>query len=292
MFTIARTPVRFGRKPTLLGRTVSLSGILRHIILLTISGIVIFPFWWVINLSLRPAGDLYLNGYYFLPPRLSLESYVDVFEKVPAARWFLNSVLVSVVQTVLVVVVSFLAAFALTHFRFRGRNFVLLATLATLMIPVQTLMVPIYVILANVGWLDTYLAVIVPNIATAFGIFMLRQFFRAIPPELSDAAKLDGAGNFGILQNIYLPLARPGIAALAVFSLLEAWNDYYWPLLTLTSRDLFTLPVALIRFKSFDVTSWGPVTALAVLTAIPPIVIYLIAQRYYVRGLSDAATRG
>ena len=207
-------------------------------------------------------------------------------EEIPIFRWLANSVLISSSVTLLVLTVDSLAAYALARLRLPGGRFVFAAVIATMMVPGQILLVPVYLILNRFGWIDTPLALIVPAGAGAFGVFLLHQFFKAIPRELEEAAQLDGCGRLRIWWHVMLPLSRPALATLAIFTFVGSWNDFLNPLVFLDSVEKFTLPVGVALFQSSYANEYGLTLAASVICTTPIILIFLIFSRQIVRGMA------
>ena len=207
-------------------------------------------------------------------------------EEIPIARWFANSVFISTCVAFLVVTVDLLAAYGLARLNLPGKRWVFGAIVATLMVPGQILLVPVYLILNRLGWLDTPLALIVPAGAGAFGVFLLHQFFLGIPRELEEAAALDGCSPFGIYWRIILPLSRPVLATLAIFTFVGSWNDFLGPLVFLDSVDKYTLPVGIALFQTSYYTEYGLTLAASVLCTAPVLIFFLICQRHIIQGVA------
>jgi putative chitobiose transport system permease protein len=269
--------------------SLSAYGCLSLILLLTV-----IPFLWTFITSVRGPNE---NVYYraeefwpnFLPREPTFQNYLNVWSQLPMARFFMNTLLVSLGTVVLVVLLSSLAAFPLAKMRFRGRDFIFLLILATLIVPEQLTMIPLYVMMVrNFQLTNTLLGLILPFAVNAFGIFLLRQSFEAIPTDLLEAARIDGANNLQIWWRVMLPLARPGIAALAIFTFIGAWDRFLWPLMMLTDPNLYTLPIGLTYLDSQFSANARNIAAGAIMATIPLVVFFLFAQRYFIRGLTGA----
>ncbi len=230
-----------------------------------------------------------LNFQAVLPRHWTWANFVRILgtpEEVPVARWFFNSVFIASATTLVVLTVSSLAAYALVRLRPPGSGVVLGVLVATMMIPGQVLLVPLYLILNQIGWIDTPMALIFPGAAGAFGTFMLSQFFRGIPRELEEAAVIDGCGRFSIFMHIILPLARPALATLAIFTFIGTWNDFSGPLVLLDSISHYTLPVGIALFQSSYASEYGLTFAASVLSTIPVLVVFLIFQRNIIQSVA------
>jgi multiple sugar transport system permease protein len=222
------------------------------------------------------------------------QNYLDAFAKAPLARWFANSALYAVLATLFMLASSIPAAYALARLRFRGANLIFLAIVVAMLLPPQITAVPIYVMWAKLGFTGTLLPLILPNLlGDAFSIFLLRQFFLTIPREYSDAARMDGASEWGILLRVIIPMARPGIAAAGLFMFFNSWNDYYGPLLY-TSENEQWWPVAygLATFRGTHSTNWGLTMAITVLVMVPVVLIFFFAQRVFVEGITLTGVKG
>lgn len=251
------------------------------------------PFLWMFLTSLRTEGQAFA-----WPPQLlswppQWHNYADAWQTAPFGRFFLNSIFVSVSITVLSLLINSLAAYGFAKFEFKGRNIVFMGLLATLMIPGQITMIPSFLLMKNLGWLDTYAGLIIPGLAGAFGIFFLRQYMMTIPDEYLDAARIDGASEYGIFWRVVLPLAKPATATLGVFTFLGAWNDFLWPLIVVKSDEMRTLPLAVSALSAGHyVMSWPLMMAGASFVVLPVLLVYVFAQRYFVEGIALGGLKG
>jgi multiple sugar transport system permease protein len=252
-----------------------------------------FPFWIMIVTSLAGPDAIFRNPPEFWPSHPHWENYYRLFQTVPIARYFWNSVLVSVVTTVGHVLFSAMAGYAFSRLRFRAKNVVFFIFLMTLMVPPQVNIVPLFFLMKTFGWLDTYWALIVPGLTGAFGVFMLRQWFNGLPKELEDAARLDGCHSGQIFWRVALPLATPALAALAIFVFINSWNSFMWPLIVTNSEELRTLPVGLAALKgSFrDTTDWALLMAAATLSILPVVLVFLIGQKQFMKGMLSGGVK-
>lgn len=224
-----------------------------------------------------------------LPQEWTLENFRHILgspEEIPIFRWLFNSFFISSMVTLLVLTVDSLAAYGLSRLRLPGGRAVFALIVATLMVPGQILLVPVYLILNKIGWLDTPLALIVPAGASAFGVFLLHQFFKAIPRDLEEAAALDGCGKFGIFWHIMLPLSKPALATLAIFTFIASWNDFLAPLIFLDSVEKYTLPVGVALFQTAYETEYGLTLAASVICTIPVVAVFMLFHRHIIRGIS------
>lgn len=248
------------------------------------SVIMLAPFLIMLVVSLFP-NEAFLARRFPLD-QLTLANYAETFRVVPFGRYFLNSTIVTVSVTVLQILISSLAAFAFARLRFRGREALFLLYLATLMIPAQVTLIPNFLIIRNLRWYDTYMALIVPGMFSALSTFLLRQYYRGIPLDLDEAARMDGASSFRIWLQVIVPLSWPVMAALAIFTFQATWNDFLWPLVVTGSDEMRTIPIGLSYFVGQYGTSWNLLMAGSVIALLPVLVIYLLAQRTFVQGIT------
>jgi putative chitobiose transport system permease protein len=261
-----------------------------YVVLSALAVITVFPFAWMLLTSLKgPLDPVTSVPPQFLPNDPTLANYGRVLGALPVPRFFLNSVLVSVSVGLLNVVVASLAAYPLAKMRFPGRNAIFYALLATLIVPAQLTYIPSFVLSVNVfHYYDTLPALIFPNLVSAFNIFLLRQAYRSVPSDLLDAARVDGAGEWRIWWQILLPIVRPSLAAVAIFTFVTTWNDFLWPSLMLHTRDGMTLPVGLAALQGFFSADFRSIAAGVTMTVLPILVFFIFVQRYFVRGLTGA----
>ena len=262
-------------------------------VLIAAAAAVVLPYAWMVLLSFKPTADLFAPEAWFRFGNLGIDGYREVFRRAPFLTWTGNSLLVGALLTVGQVVTSFLAAYAFARFEFPGRELAFYGVLVTMMIPPQTLMVPSYVLLHQLGWINTVAGLVVPHLASGFGIFMLRQFFLGVPRELGDAAALDGCGHLRTLWHVFLPLSRSALVALGVIAFVAAWNDYYWPLIVVTRDEMRTLPIGIPRFRGAEAdVQWQATMAAAALATLPVLALYAFAQRHFLEGISHTGLKG
>jgi putative chitobiose transport system permease protein len=259
-------------------------------VLVLLAVITVFPFFWMLMTSLKGPGDpIYSTPPQFIPTDPTLAAYQRVLDLLPIPRFFLNSVFVAVAVGALNVLVAAMAAFPLAKMRFPGRDAIFYALLATLIVPAQLTYIPSFVLAVNVfHYYDTLAALIFPNLVSAFNIFLLRQAFRGVPNDLLDAARVDGAGEWRIWWSILLPIVRPSLAAVAIFTFVTSWNDFLWPSLMLHTDDGLTLPVGLAALQSMFISDFRGIAAGVTITVIPILLFFVVVQRYFVRGLAGA----
>lgn len=256
--------------------------------------VTITPFVWTTLASFKTNADIFRAPVTFLPRTWTGANYRGLLsgETIPFVRQFINSSVITIGQTVLAVAIASLAGFGFAKYEFVGKRVLFLLTLLTLMIPFEVTIVPLFMLMVNIGWLNTYQSVIVPGAINAFGVFLMRQTMISVPNELLDAARVDGATEFRIFWQIVLPLTRGGVAVLALLSFLGAWNDYLWPLIALRTPEMFTLPIGLATLSGLYRVEWGLIMSGAVLTTLPVLVVFFLTRRYLISGLSAGAVKG
>jgi len=244
-----------------------------------------FPLYWMVVTAVSPLADLRSGDYGLWPHQLLLSNLSHAWNSFPFSRWLLNSVVIAVVSVALTVSINIACGYAFAKLRFPGRDLLFLLIISTLMIPVQVLMVPQFQIVTGFGWLNSDLGVIIPRAAEAFGIFFARQYFRSVPDELIEAARIDGAGEWAIFRRIALPLAKPLIAVLIIFTFMWRWNEFAWPLIILKDTDAYTLPIGLLFLKGQYSTDVTAVMSIAMISTVPMLNVFGFCQRYFVEGL-------
>ena len=262
--------------------------LLRHLVLIVTSIIMLLPFVWMISLSLKSGAEMFLPDIHLWPREWNAAAnYEAALTRSPLLRFLLNGVIVCAVTLTLQIVLALPFAYAIAKLRFKGREFLFSLVVAGLMIPPQVLAIPLFVLFYRLGLLDTYGALILPWGASVFCIFLLRQFFRAVPDELIDAARLDGMSEIGIILRIMAPAAIPAIGAFAIFSVVSHWNDLFWPLIMVKSETLATPPLGLVYFRNAESgNEYGPLMAASVIITAPLIVAFLFAQKRFIEGMA------
>ena len=259
---------------------------------------MILPFVWMLSTSLKSYSSVFifnLSDVKWLPDPVYWKNYIDVWKVVPFARFYLNSIFVVVCVTFGQVLTSAGAAYAFARLRFPGRDKIFFAYLATMMIPGSVTMIPVFALMRTFGWVDTYKALIIPAIFSAYGTFLLRQFFMTIPRDLEDAAKIDGCSLWGIFWRVIMPLSHTAIATLTIFVSLGNWVSFMWPLLVTNSIEKRTLPVGLAYFQElyqYAQPDWGLLMAGSLITMVPIIIIFLFNQRFFVEGIKLTGMKG
>jgi multiple sugar transport system permease protein/alpha-1,4-digalacturonate transport system permease protein len=253
--------------------------------------VIAFPIYWMFATAVRPHAEIFEAAARLVPSSVSAANFLAVLRRYPVLVWVDNSVIIAVVAVVLTVFINLLCGYTFAKFRFPGRDILFFAILGALMVPIQVILVPEFLIVSWLGLLNTHLGVILPRAAEAFGIFMVRQFMVAIPDELIEAARLDGAGELTIFLRIVVPLSKPIIAVLVIFTFMWRWNDFAWPLVVLTDRDMFTVPLGLNLLRGEINPDWGNVMALALLSLLPMLAIFLLFQRYLIQGIASTGLK-
>ncbi len=264
-----------------------LSRLAIHAFLLLLTVIVGFPIYWALVVSITPSSQVFQWPLQIWPETPTLEHYTGVLTRqdLQLPRWFLNSVVVSTAATVVSLFISSLTAYGFARLEFPGRDFIFVAILFTLMVPGQVTLIPVFLLIRNLGWLDTYHALIWPAAANVFGVFLLRQFFLSIPKELEEAAIIDGAGRFRIYWQIILPLSQAALIALMIFVFLGSWNDLFWPLIVLNRLEMRTLPVGLTVLQGTYTQERALIMAGAVIASAPVLLFYAVFQRRILQGV-------
>jgi len=257
-----------------------------YTILITYALITLIPFLWALSSSFKPFDEIISGSINLIPKEPTLDNYKYILkEGTLFPKWFYNSLFIAIVGTSLNVLFNSMAGYALARLHFPGRNIWFIIILAVLMIPGQITLIPNYLILKELGWLNSYKAMIIPSMINATFIFMMRQFFINFPKELEEAAELDGLNKFGIFFRIVLPLAKPALAAQAIFVFMGFWNEFMKPLIYLSDPNLFTLPLGLNSFKGEYISYWNYIMAASMLVTIPVLIIYIFFNRYFIKGL-------
>lgn len=254
--------------------------------------VFLFPFFWMLSTALRLDREVFASPPQLLPATIRWSNFVQAWEYLPFGRFFLNSALVAGSITAIVLAVSSMAGYAFARLRFPGRNVLFGVFLSVLMVPPQLFVIPQYQIMSSLGWLNSLQAIIVPGLFSAFGVFLLRQFFLGLPRELEEAARLDGAGPVRIYWSIMLPLARPGLVALSVLVLLWAWNDLFWPLVVNTDPERMTLSAGLASLQGQYQTDYPVLMAGSLIASLPVIAVFVFLQRQFIQGIAHTGSKG
>ena len=263
-----------------------------HLLLMPVALVFVLPLVQMVLTSFMSDADINRFPPQLIPTSLHLAGYVGLFTEAPILRWLLNTVIVSTISIVAHLVLCSMAGYGFARLKFPGRSFGFLAIVATIMIPPQLLMIPTYLMFARLGVVDTLAAAFVPWLASAFGIFLMRQFFLSLPRELEDAGRIDGCTTFGVFWRIVLPLAKPALATLAIFTLLGSWNDLVWPLIAISDEHKYTLQLGLTSFQGTRRTQWSLLMAGNVVATLPLIAGFVAAQRHFIATMTFSGLKG
>ena len=263
-----------------------------HFVLAPIALLFVIPFFQMFMASVSPAAELISYPPPFIPSRIDFGGFVGLFTTTDILHWLLNTVIVASTAIASHLVLCSLAGYGFARLKFQGRTFGIFLIIATIMIPTQLLMIPTYILFSRLGLIDGLGAAIVPWLASAFGIFLMRQFFLSLPSDLEEAGTIDGANRWQVFWHIVLPLARPALATLAIFTLLGSWNDLVWPLIAINDNDAFTLQLGLANFQSTRRTQWELLMAGNVVATLPLILFFLVAQKQFVATMTLSGMKG
>lgn len=275
-------------------KTNTKNNILSYVIMALIIIIMVLPFLWMVSTSLKSQEYILSTTPQLIPENITFDSYRQLAQRIDLPRIVFNSAFVAIVGTVGQIIISSMAAFAFARMQWRGRDVVFMLYLATMMIPSVVLIVPQFILIRDLGWMNSYQALIVPSLFSAFGTFLLRQALLQIPKDFEEAAFVDGANHFTIFWRIMMPLVKPSIATLAIFSFMGYWNSYLYPLFVARRPFMQTLPVALAGLQGGPraLTEWNIVMAGAVVAVLPILIVYLFAQRWFVQGVMSSGVKG
>ena len=269
-----------------------LGTLLLHALLLGGAALTVAPLVWMVSASLMPAGAANTAPPPLWPSRVTFEHYVELFTHLDLARSFTNSLIVSVAGTLLTLLTSSMAGYAFAKLRFPGREGLFRLLLTAMLVPAQVGMLPLFLMLKSMGLVNTYMGVLVPWLASVFGIFLVRQYALAIPDDLLDSARLDGADEWRVFRSVVLPTLAPVMATLAVFVFMSSWNDFLWPLVIMSDERHYTLPVALASLVGEHVQDTELMMAGAVVTVLPVLLVFILLQRWYIRGVMAGSVKG
>lgn len=274
-------------------------GFFIHASLITVSLLSIFPFIWLLSTAMKgPDENIFQYPPVFFPQSPTWENFKGVWHQIPFMLYFLNSMIVAGFTVLLNLILSALAAYPLARMEFKGKKTIFYATLATIMIPFQAIMLPVYLIVLKLNMVDSvnsvmgYLGLILPFAVNAFGIFLMRQAFLAIPKEMEEAAFVDGCSVFQIWWKILLPMVKPTLAVLAIFTFIGSWGEFLWPSIVLTKKALYTLPVGVNDLQGMFSANWRYIAAGSIIATIPILVFFIAMQRYFISGENDGAVKG
>jgi len=266
--------------------------IVLHLVLLIAAAAMVIPFLWMISTSLKRPREIYVWPPALFPHEVFWSNYPESWAAAPFGRFYLNSLFVALSVTGGQLITCTLAAYAFARLNFPGRDLIFVAFLGTMMIPGQVTMIGAFQVIHWLGWADSYYALIVPGLASAFGTFLLRQFFLTLPTELEDAARIDGAGRLGIIRHVIIPLSTPALATLGIFTFMGVWNDFMWPLVVMNTESHYTVQLGLAVFRDQRSTVWNLLMAGTVSATLPILFIFFFAQRYFIRGIALTGLKG
>lgn len=287
----AVVPAPLPPRPKLRGRALA-RRVLAYLALTVLAVLSVVPFLWMLSTSFKSVDEVFLFPPKWIPSHFRGSNYTSLWHDFPMSTWIFNSFKVTTLVTIGVLITSSMAAYAFARINFPGRNVLFYMYLGAMMIPGWVMLVPNFILMRNLGWIDTHWALIIPAIGQPFGTFLLRQFFMTIPKELEEAARVDGATHFHIFTRIILPLSKPALATLAVFQFMAIWNEFLWPLIVLNSPEKFTTPLGLGFLNTAHSTDWTRLMAGSVILLAPVVILFIITQRYYVQGISLTGLKG
>ena len=263
----------------------------KYLLLLVGAVTMLTPLAWMVLASFKTLPEILAFPPTFLPEQVNLDNYRAVFDTADFVRYFLNSVVIAAISVASVLITSSMAGYAFAKFSFPGRDVLFVVVLATLMIPFQVRVIPLYVLASDLHLLNTYAGMVMPTLVDAFGIFLMRQYMLSIPSELIESARVDGAGEFRIFVQIMLPLARPALSALTIFTLVVSWESFLWPLLVASSPEMYTLPLGLAQFAGRFVDRTDLQMAAATLTVLPLLIAFLVMQKRFIEGMATTGMK-
>ena len=266
--------------------------IILHVIIYALALATIAPFIWMLLTSVKDIGDIFVYPPKWLPSKFHFENYARAFQAAPFGRYYLNSLIVACTVTLGQLITCSMAAYAFARLQFKGRDVLFYIFLGTMMIPYQVTMIPSFMVLYWLGWVVSYQAMIVPGLASAFGTFLLRQFFLTIPKELEEAAYIDGCGKFRVLWQIIIPLSKPALATLAIFTFMGTFNDFIWALIVVNSDHLRTVQLGLAIFRDRYITDWDLLMAGSVMATLPILIVFFFSQKYLIKGITLSGIKG
>jgi multiple sugar transport system permease protein len=280
------------RQPPTANRQLPLKSAFIHTLLVAGALVTVIPLLWMLSASFMPAGEATAFPPRLVPSHVTFEHYGALFTRLNLGRSFFNSMVIAVSATLCSLLFNSMAGYAFAKLRFRGRDRIFSLLIAGLAIPAQVAMLPLFLILKSIGMVNTYMGAILPSMATIYGIFLVRQFMLSLPDEIIAAARIDGASEFRIYWSIILPLARPVLATLAIFTFMSAWNDFMWPLIVLTDGDKYTLPVAVANLAGEHAQDLELMMASSVLTVLPVLLLFFVLQKQYIAGMTAGSVKG
>ena len=263
-----------------------------YAVLVILSLLYLFPVIWVILSSFKDMNELYTWPPRLIPKHFTPENYLIALDEGDFGRYFLNSAFVTITSTLLLILINTMAGFALAKYRFKGDTFILIAFISTLMIPLEVIMIPIFKVISWLGMYNAFWGIIIPPAATPTGVFLMRQFLLSVPDDLLEAARIDGASEWRLYSRVILPIAKPVVATLAIFSFMWRWDDFLWPLIVISTPEKYTVQLALSNFIGQYDVDWGSLLAMSVISMIPVLIVFLIFQRQFVKGVVMSGIKG
>ncbi|KAB3526224.1 carbohydrate ABC transporter permease [Alkaliphilus serpentinus] len=275
-----------------INKNILVPNLLTYTILTVAAVTLVFPFLWMISGAFKDALEVVKMPPQLLPNRFTFENFIEIKKYFPIEKFFINSVIVSTITTILQLLFCSMAAFVFAKFQFRGREVLFMLYLITLMIPKQVTLVPLFIVFSKLRLADTFLGLILPDIFSAFGTFLLRQHMLTIPDSFLEAAYIDGASYLKVFTKIILPLSKPAMATLGIFAFMYSWNSFLWPLIIVNSKELMTLPLGLSKLTGRWATEWNILMAGNTVSFIPIFIVYIFAQKYFIKGLTLGGNKG
>ena len=266
--------------------------LLLYFLLALCTAITLLPYVWMLSSSFKPSLEIFSATVQLIPSHPIFDNYVNADTRQPVRRAILNSIIMAGAETCAVVVTSVFVAYPFARLRFPGRDVIFLMILGTMMIPSQVTMIPTFILMKWFGWIDTYQGLIVPRVMAPLGIFLMRQFLQTLPKELEEAARIDGCGRLKTLTHILVPLMGPAVATLAIFTFTASWNEFFWPLIVVQSTEMWTIQLLIAQLKAADAADWGMIMAIVSLSVLPTVAIYVMLQRYFVKGIAMSGLKG
>jgi multiple sugar transport system permease protein len=263
-----------------------------YALLILCAALTLFPYAWMVSSSFKENAEIFQAHIELIPANPILDNYVQAVEKYSVGRAILNSIVMAGAETLAVVITSVFTAYPFARLRFPGRDVLFLLILGTMMIPSQVTMIPAFMLIKWLGWIDSYQGLIVPRIMTPLGIFLMRQFLQTLPRELEEAARIDGCSRLQTLTRVLVPLCGPAVATLAIFTFTASWNEFFWPLIVVQSTEMWTIQLLIASMKQAEVVDWGVVMAVVTMSVVPTVAIYVLLQRYFVKGIAMSGLKG
>lgn len=270
------------------------SNIVGNIVVWVSAFLCLFPFYWALTSSFKTERAVFSIPPQWIPEEPTIEAYVNLYRRTNLGQWTFNSFFVSIMTVLLICVFACMAGYAFAHIPFKGKKLVFSVCIAMMLLPKYVMLIPLYRLVDALGWMDTYQGLIIPEVASAlpFGIFMVRQFMIGIPKEIFESARIDGCGQIRIFASMALPLSKPAIASLGILMFVRSWNDYMWQLIVVSSDSMRTLPLGLASLQSETVKIYSQILAGAMVSAVPLILVFILFQKHFVRGVANGAVKG